>query len=202
MRRIGLLGGSFNPAHRGHRHISLAARERLGLDEIWWLVSPQNPLKSETDMAPLAARLAAATAMARRSPIRAMTLESELGTRYSIDTARAVRRRFPRHRFIWMMGSDNLAQLHRWRDWRGLARTLPIAVLARPSYLRAARRARAMGWLKRFEHDEAYAKTWSDWTLPAITLLTLPLDTTSATHIRERDPDWARRYADPASPDQ
>ncbi|MEO0501511.1 MAG: nicotinic acid mononucleotide adenylyltransferase, partial [Pseudomonadota bacterium] len=101
MRRIGLLGGSFNPAHRGHRHISLAARERLALDEIWWLVSPQNPLKSETDMAPLAARLAAATAMARRTPIRAMALESELGTRYSIDTARAVRRRFPRHRFIW-----------------------------------------------------------------------------------------------------
>src|SRR5689334_2990350 len=105
MARIGLLGGSFNPAHRGHRRISLASLDALGLDEVWWLVSPGNPLKAKAkDMAPFAARLASARAMARRAPIKASDFESRAGTRYTVDTLQALRRRYPDHQFIWLMG--------------------------------------------------------------------------------------------------
>ena len=194
MARIGILGGSFNPAHGGHRHISLVALERLRLDEVWWMVSPLNPLKSATDMAPLGARMAHAEKVARHPRIGVTAIETELETRYTVDTARALVRRFPQHRFIWLMGADNLAQFHRWHDWRGLARTLPIAVMARPQYIGAARRAPAMGWLRRFRKDEARAAQWSEWSLPAITFLSIPLDPQSATAIRKRDPDWARPY--------
>jgi len=146
----GLLGGSFNPAHGGHRAISLDAIDALDLDELWWLVSPGNPLKSAAGMAPLAARLASAQRMARRSPIRPTAIEAELGTRYTIDTLRALIRRYPNRRFIWVMGADNLAQLPRWRDWRGIARLMPIAVIARPGYNGRTHAAEAMGWLRRF----------------------------------------------------
>ena len=124
-RRIGLLGGSFNPAHGAHRGISLFARQALGLDELWWLVSPGNPLKSSEGMAPLPARLKSAMAASRRAPIRATAIETELGTRYTVDTLRKLVARYPRHRFIWIMGADNLQQFGRWRDWRGIARILP-----------------------------------------------------------------------------
>src|SRR6476661_3646362 len=108
MARIGLLGGSFNPAHRGHRHISLEAMRKLGLDEVWWLVSPGNPLKAEEEMAPYEARLGSAEAVARRSRIRATDFERRAGTRYTIDTVRRLKRHFPGHRFIWLLGSDTL----------------------------------------------------------------------------------------------
>src|SRR3546814_9297839 len=116
------------------RAISLNAIDALGLDELWWLVSPGNPLKPAKGMAPLSARLAAAQRMARRSPIRATAIEAELGTRYTVDTLKKLIRRYPNRRFIWIMGADNLAQLPRWRDWRGIARLMPIAVVARPGY--------------------------------------------------------------------
>ena len=109
-RRIGLLGGSFNPAHGGHRRVSLFALRALNLDEVWWLVSPGNPLKPKAGMAPLAARVSAAMNQARRAPIRVTAIERELGTRYTIDTLRAIRRRYPKHEFVWLMGSDNLVQ--------------------------------------------------------------------------------------------
>src|SRR4051812_19800718 len=119
MARIGLLGGSFNPAHGGHRRISLAAMRALGLDEVWWLVSPGNPLKADArDMAPYAARLAAAKRMARRARIHASDFEDRAGTRFSIDTVRRLKRCYPRHRFLWLLGSDNLPNFHLWRDWR------------------------------------------------------------------------------------
>ncbi|MFZ5726849.1 MAG: nicotinate-nucleotide adenylyltransferase, partial [Pseudomonadota bacterium] len=124
----GLLGGSFNPAHGGHRAISRNAINALGLDELWWLVSPGNPLKAKAGMAPLPARLASARRMARRSPIRATAIEAELGTRYTVDTLKKLIRRYPNRRFIWIMGADNLVQLPRWRDWRDIARLMPIAV--------------------------------------------------------------------------
>ncbi len=194
MSRIGLLGGSFNPAHGGHRHISLQALKRLGLDEVWWLVSPQNPLKSASDMAPLAARTGSARKAAGNARIRVTTLESDLGTRYSVDTARAILRRYPQHEFIWLMGADNLAELHRWRDWRRFARTLPIAVMARPAYIGAARRSPAMGWLRRFRKPANRARHWTEWSAPAIIFLRIPLDNRSATAIRKARPDWARTY--------
>ena len=193
-RRIGLLGGSFNPAHRGHRRISLAAINALALDEVWWLVSPGNPLKPQAGMAPLAARLASARQMARRTPIRATTVETRLGTRYTVDTVRALVRRYPRTRFIWLMGADNLAQFDRWRDWRGIARTVPIAVIARPTYNGDARAGAAMGWLGRFQRRPDQATRWTMWSLPALVLLRFRPDPTSATRLRAADPDWARRF--------
>ena len=194
MRRIGLLGGSFNPAHRGHRQLSLAALRALDLDEIWWLVSPGNPLKAGAkDMAPYAARLASARRMARRAPIRVSDFESKAGTRYTIDTVRALKRRFPADGFIWLLGSDTLPNFHKWKNWRDLARILPIAVLPRRGYDRQAHAARAMGWLGRFIHPRGQAKKWTDWRAPAILFLRLPNDPTSATAIRATDPQWHRR---------
>lgn len=194
-RRIGLLGGSFNPAHRAHRAMSLAAADALGLDEIWWLVSPGNPLKSREGMAPYPARIASARAQARRSIIRVSDIEQRLGTVFTVDMATALRRSLPRHRFIWLMGEDSVAQYHQWKDWRRLARTLPIAVLSRPGYESGARAARAMGWLRRFVRPRSQALGWTRWSAPAIVFLRLPPDRTSATQLRAADPDWHRRYA-------
>jgi nicotinate-nucleotide adenylyltransferase len=190
MTRIGLLGGSFNPAHIGHRRISLAALEALALDEIWWLVSPGNPLKPEKDMAPLAERFASARRAARRTRIRVTAIERELGSVYTADTLAALVRRFPEKRFIWLMGGDNLAQFDRWRDWRRIARTVPIAVIARPGYDGRALKAPAWGWLRRFVRPAAMAQEWTEWRPPALVLLQLPPDPTSATAIRAANPDW------------
>jgi nicotinate-nucleotide adenylyltransferase len=190
MTPTGLLGGSFNPAHRGHRRISAFALEALALDEIWWLVSPGNPLKPAKGMAPLRARLASARKAARRLPIRVTAIERELGTRYTVDTLAALIRRYPKRRFVWLMGSDNLAQLHRWKDWRRIAEMVPIAVVARPGYEGPARAARAMGWLRRFVRPAAEASHWTEWRPPAIVLIKLPLDPTSATGIRAANPHW------------
>jgi nicotinate-nucleotide adenylyltransferase len=194
-RLIGLLGGSFNPAHRAHRRMSLAAMKALGLDEVWWLVSPGNPLKDKArDMAPYAARYASARAMARRSRIKVSDFEIEAGTRYTIDTMTALQERYPRHRFIWLMGEDTVPQFHQWKDWRGLARIVPIAVLSRPGYDDDARAARAMGWLRRFVRPASQARNWTEWSAPAIIFLRLPPDRTSATGLRASNPDWHRRF--------
>ena len=192
MARIGLLGGSFNPAHRGHRRISLAALDTLGLDEVWWLVSPGNPLKPDKGMAPFEARLASARQMARRAPIRVSDFEARTGTRFTIDTVTALIRRHPRDRFIWLMGADTVAQFHQWKAWRTLARRLPIAVIARPGYDAPAHAARAMGWLRRFVRPSSQARNWTDWSAPAILLLRLPPDPTSATALRALNPNWHR----------
>jgi nicotinate-nucleotide adenylyltransferase len=194
MARIGLLGGSFNPAHRGHRAISLAAMDALGLDELWWLVSPGNPLKADApDMAPFEARFGSALRQARRSRIKVSDFERRAGTRYTIDTVRLLERRYPAHRFIWLLGSDTLPNFHKWRDWRRLAREVPIAVIPRPGYDSAAHAARAMGWLRRFVRPFSQARNWTEWSAPAIVLLRLPRDPTSATAIRAQLPNWHRR---------
>src|SRR5262249_36585895 len=116
-RVIGLLGGSFNPAHAGHRHISEMALKRLGLDEVWWLVSPQNPRRRGGGMAPFAERRAGGRAAPPHPRIHVTGLEADLGTTYTAETLRRLTRRFPRDRFIWLMGADNLAQIHQWKDW-------------------------------------------------------------------------------------
>jgi nicotinate-nucleotide adenylyltransferase len=194
-RRIGLLGGSFNPAHRAHRAMSVAAIEALGLDEVWWLVSPGNPLKDKAkDMAPYAARLASARATARRSRIRVSDFERQTGTRYTVETLSLLMRRWPRHRFIWLMGEDTVAQFHQWKRWRDLARMVPIAVISRPGYDDEARAARAMGWLRRFVRPASQARNWTEWSAPAIIFLRLPPDRTSATRLRALNPDWHRRF--------
>ncbi|MFN3516046.1 MAG: nicotinate-nucleotide adenylyltransferase [Novosphingobium sp.] len=195
LKRIGLLGGSFNPAHGGHRRISLFARQALGLDEVWWLVSPGNPLKPKAGMAPLAARLASANRMAKRAPIVPTQVERELGTRYTIDTLRKLARRYPQHRFVWLMGSDNLVQFHRWKDWRAIARAMPIAVIARPGYEGAARASLAGAWLGRYRRSAASLKHRAGWSAPALIHLRFDPDPRSATAIRSADPDWASRYS-------
>ena len=199
MKRVGLLGGSFNPAHRGHRRMSLAAMDALGLDEVWWLVSPGNPLKPAAGMAPYPARLASARSMARRSRIRVSEFEKLAGTRFTVDTLALLVRRHPDTRFIWLMGEDILPDFHRWKKWRKLATLVPIAVLSRPGYDGAARAARAMGWLRHFVRPSTMNRQWANWSAPAILFLRLPPDQTSATRLRALDPDWHHRFAARAS---
>ena len=195
MRRVGLLGGSFNPAHRGHRRMSIAALDALGLDEVWWLVSPGNPLKPAAGMAPFAARLASAKMIARRSRIKVSDFEATAGTRFTVDTLGLLVRRWPGTHFVWLMGEDTLPDFHRWKKWRKLATLVPIAVLARPGYGDDARAARAMGWLRHFVRPSTMARQWTNWSAPAIFFLRLPPDPTSATRLRALDPDWHHRFA-------
>lgn len=193
--RTGLLGGSFNPAHGGHRRITRFAMDALGLDEAWWLVSPGNPLKAKKGMAPLPARLKSAQAQARGLPITATAIERELGTRYTADTLQALVRRYPKREFVWLMGSDNLAQFHLWRKWRTIARTMPIAVIARPGYNSAALASPAMAWLKRYQVSKTSLFNGGNGSAPALVLLRFDPDSRSATAIRRADPDWATRFA-------
>ncbi len=193
--RTGLLGGSFNPAHGAHRRISLFAADALGLDEVWWLVSPGNPLKPKTGMAPLHARFASAQKQARRVPIRVSAMEREFGTRYTVDTLRAIVRRWPKRQFCWLMGSDNLAQFHRWKHWRDIARLMPIAVIARPGYDAGAIASPAMAWLRKHRKPAASLRDPDGWNAPALVILRFDPDTRSATAIRQTEPDWASRYS-------
>lgn len=192
-RLTGLLGGSFNPAHPGHRRISLFAREALGLNEVWWLVSPGNPLKSPGGMAPLAARVRSARRQARIAPIRVTAIEREMGTRYTIDTLRLLKLRYPHRRFVWLMGADNLAQFHRWKQWRKIAREMPIAVIARPGYDAEALASPAMAWLRRYRLTAAGFRNRGEWSAPALIELRFEPDPRSATAARQADPDWAAR---------
>ena len=190
----GLLGGSFNPAHRGHRRISLFALRALGLDELWWLVTPGNPLKRAEDLAPLAARMARAHEVAARAPIRVTAIERELGTRYTVDTLARLTRRYPKRRFVWLMGADNLAQFHRWKNWRKIAEIMPIAVIARPGYDASAMASPAMAWLRRFRRRPESLDDPARRSAPALYLLRFDPDPRSSTAIRAADPDWHRRY--------
>ena len=171
------------------------ARDKLGLDEVWWLVSPGNPLKEVEGMAPLPARVKAAQQMARRAPIVVTAIERQLGSRYTIDTLRALKRRYPSRRFVWLMGADNLAQFHLWKDWRAIAREMPIAVVARPGYDAAALASPAMAWLRRFRVAPAGLRNRGEWSAPALTELRFDPDPRSATAIRRADSHWARRFA-------
>jgi nicotinate-nucleotide adenylyltransferase len=171
--------------------VSVEALRRLALDEVWWLVSPQNPLKPIHGMAPLAVRVRQAKRVARHPRIRVTDVEVRLGTTVTADTIAGLRRLYPQLRFIWLMGADNLAQLHRWHRWRELARMVPIAVFARPHYVGGGYIAPAMGWLRRRRRRASAARHWADWEPPAIVILHIRLDPTSATSIRERSPGWA-----------
>ena len=198
----GLLGGSFNPAHAGHRRITLFTIDALQLDEAWWMVSPGNPLKPKKGMALLAARVRSAKAMSRRAPIKVTAIERELGTRYTVDTLRALKRRYPRRRFVWLMGSDNLAQFHRWKDWRRIAREMPIAVIARPGYEDDAIASPAMAWLRDYRLSAAGLRNRGEWSAPALIELRFDPDPRSATQIRRADPDWEDGMAGPAPRDE
>ncbi len=187
----GLLGGSFNPAHGGHRRVTLFAAAALGLDETWWLVSPGNPLKPRAGMAPLAARLRSAQQQARRAAIVPTVIEQQLRTRYTADTLAKLIQRYPKRRFVWLMGADNLAEFHRWKDWRRIARTIPIAVIARPGYDAAAMTSPAMVWLRRYRVSAASIQKQGQWSAPALVFLRFDPDHRSATAIRRANGGWA-----------
>lgn len=153
--RIGLLGGSFNPAHEGHRHVAERALAALGLQAVWLLVSPGNPLKPPRGMAPFAARLASARRVADGRRVVATGMEARLGTRYTVDTLALLRKRFPCADFALLLGADNLEQLPRWRRWREIARTTPMAVVPRPGATRRALAGRAARLLGRHRRRPA-----------------------------------------------
>ncbi len=191
--RIGLLGGSFNPAHEGHRHISLTAMKRLGLDRVWWLVSPGNPLKDTAKAPDLGQRVAAARQIARHPRIVVTGFEgarAEAGRPgpYTIDTLRFLKRRFPDVNFVWLMGADNLVSFHRWRAWEELFGLVPIAVLDRPGFRLKARASKAAQRFAFAAVDESDAGLLARMVPPAWTMLTLPLSGTSSTALRGGKP--------------
>jgi nicotinate-nucleotide adenylyltransferase len=182
--RIGLLGGSFNPAHAGHRHIVDQARRRLRLDQVWLLVSPGNPLKPRCGMAPLDQRLASAHAIADGRRVVASAIEAVFGTRYTIETLGRLLRRFPRARFVWLMGADILEQLPRWRRWLAIARRIRFAVLPRPSYNHRALAGLAARRLAHARRPARAAAVLSELAAPAWVFLCVPQHAASASAIR------------------
>ena len=182
--RIGLLGGSFNPAHAGHLHVAKLALRRLRLDQVWLLVSPGNPLKPQDGMAPLAERLASARAVADGRRIVATDIEARLGTRYTWDTLRLLRQRFPRAEFVWIMGADNLVQLPRWQRWAGIARTMPLLILPRPGWRARALGGEAASRLRSARRSASSAVRLAGMKAPAWLYLPAPENTLSATLLR------------------
>lgn len=182
---VGLLGGSFNPAHDGHLHVSLQALKLLGLDAVWWMVSPQNPLKSTTDMAPLAARLESAKEVATHPDIHVTDIENQLHTRYTVDTIIQLQKNFPHTQFVWLMGTDNLLQFHQWREWERLFSLLPIAVFDRPPVQNTVKSCVAHEKFRAALLPQEEAHILKDQKTPAWTILHIPLNSQSATKIRE-----------------
>lgn len=181
--RVGLLGGSFDPPHEGHLRITRAALERFGLDRVWWLVSPGNPLKPHGP-APLETRIAAARRLITDPRILVTGIEARLGTRMTADTVAALQRLYPRVRFVWLMGADNLVQFDRWDRWQDIARAVPIGVLARPGWRMPARCSRAARLMWRHRLPEAKARHLADCAPPAWTMINLPMSPASSTALR------------------
>jgi len=184
--KVGLFGGSFNPAHDGHAHVAATAMQRLDLDRVVWLVSPQNPLKSNHETAPLAERMTSARAVAATvGPAMIVSdFETRAGTRWTVDTLRAIVARHPGVHFVWLMGSDNLAGFHRWRGWTDIMRLMPVAVIARPGSLLDSRTAPAAARFARYRIPAAQAGLLPNLEAPAWTYLTAPLNHRSSTAIR------------------
>lgn len=185
-RCVGLLGGSFNPAHEGHRYISMVALQRLGLDEVWWLVSPQNPLKSSADMAPFAERLESALAAAQHPAIRVSGIETRLATHYTADTLKVLRRRYPNVSFVWLMGADNLAQISRWRHWVDIFRSVPVAIIDRAPYSHRSLAGVAAHRFARYRVSEGAIRGLARRAVPAWAFLAVRRHDGSATAIRAR----------------
>jgi len=182
--RIGLYGGSFNPAHEGHRHVSLLALRRLGLDRVWWIVTPGNPLKSLSDLAPTALRVAEAEKVAAHPRIDVTTFEEDIRSRYTVDTLAYLVRRHPDVRFVWIMGADSLASFHRWRGWRRIARMMPFAVVDRPGWTLKALRSHGAQALAAWRIGENRASVLADMRAPAWVFLHGPRSPASSTAIR------------------
>lgn len=187
---VGLLGGSFDPAHEGHVHITREALRRIGLDRVWWLVSPGNPLKSRQP-APMADRIARARAMLGDDPrVIVSDLEARLGTRATIDTLRRLQALYPGVRFVWIMGADNLVQFHRWRAWREILARVPVAVMARPGAGLAGRMSVAARAYRSVE--VARAEGLGERPPAAWCFVNMPLNGESSSAIRARG-EWRGR---------
>ena len=184
--RIGLYGGSFNPAHAGHRHVSLLALKHLQLDRLWWMVTPGNPLKDTNGLPSTRERVAQARAVAAHPRIQVTALEEAIGTRYTVDTIAYLTRRFPGVRFVWLMGADNLASFHRWRGWRTIASLVPIAVIDRPGWTLKAMRGRAALALAPFRHPASAAPILADTDPPAWLFLHGPRSSLSSSELRRK----------------
>ena len=182
--RIGLLGGSFNPAHKGHYHISVEALKRLKLDAVWWLVSPQNPLKSLEGMATLPQRMKSAQHAALHPRIWVSDLEGRLGTRFSADTIGQLKNQFSRRQFVWLIGADNLLQMPAWRNWHKIFNSIPVAVFARPNYSHKALAGLAARRYRKAQLRERYASLLPIMAPPAWVFLQIPLEPISSTAIR------------------
>lgn len=181
---IGLLGGSFDPAHEGHAHITREALRRFGLDRVWWLVSPGNPLKSEGP-ADMARRLARARAVMDHPRVCVTDIEARIGTRYTAQTLRALRRLYPGVRFVWLMGADNLAQLDRWQDWQHIVETVPIGVLARPGQRISARASKAARIYRGAKLPARAAQVLGRCAAPCWCFVNVPMIDISSSTIRK-----------------
>ena len=183
--RIGLLGGSFNPPHAAHRLISQIALKRLHLDRVWWIVTPGNPLKANSHLLPLDERLALCRAVARDARITVTAFEAQLGSAFTAGTLAFVLARWPRTRFVWIMGADGLPQFHRWGQWREIFQMLPIAVVDRPGWHFKALSSLAAGAFSHSHVPETMAARLVDRWPPAWTFLTGALMPLSSTEIRD-----------------
>lgn len=185
---VGLLGGSFDPPHEGHRHITLEALKRFRLDAVWWLVSPGNPLKPRGP-APLGTRMAAARRLIAHPRVHVSDIEARIGTRYTAETLAWLTGMRPRVRFVWLMGADNLAQFHRWEDWDDIMRRVPIGVLARPGHRLPARTSVAAAHFQAARLPARSAKCLPEAQAPAWCFLNVPLRDISSTALRAGG-DW------------
>ena len=184
--RVGLLGGSFNPAHEGHLHVAETAMIRLGLDKVIWLVSPQNPLKDKRHTAPLAERMASVRRLARGPHMIVSDVETRIGARYTIDTLRVLKARWPGVKFVWIMGADNLAGFHCWRGWTEIFHLVPVAVVSRPGALSKSRFAPAARRFSRARLSSRQGLLLADCDPPAWLYLRAPLNELSSTVLRAR----------------
>lgn len=187
---IGLLGGSFDPAHEGHVHLTREALKRFGLSRVWWLVSPANPLKSRGP-APLAQRMTHARTLMQHPRVEVTGIETQLGTRYTAQTLTVLRKRYPSVRFVWLMGADNLAQFHHWQNWQTIARMVPIGVIARPGDRISTRMSPAARRFARFRIAGRASYLLGRAEPPAWAFVNVPMIEQSSTDIRARG-DWER----------
>ncbi|KIC46612.1 nicotinate-nucleotide adenylyltransferase [Ruegeria sp. ANG-S4] len=182
---IGLFGGSFDPPHQGHVHVTLEAMKAFGLDRVWWLVSPGNPLKTRGP-APLAQRMQAAQAVMRHPRVEVTDIEALTGTRATADTLTALQRLYPRVRFVWLMGADNLAQFHKWKDWRLIMDSVPVGVLARPGDRISARMSPAARLYAKYRIDGRARHLLGRARAPAWCFVNVPMVDVSSTDLRNR----------------
>ncbi|SMP28568.1 nicotinate-nucleotide adenylyltransferase [Shimia sagamensis] len=182
--KIGLLGGSFDPPHAGHVHITKEALKRFGLDQVWWLVSPGNPLK-DRGPAKLARRLAAAREIMAHPRVHVSDFESHVGTRYTAETLAVLQDKCPQARFVWLMGADNLAQFHRWKDWQDIMARVPVGVLARPGDRIEARTAKAAQVFRTARLHPKNSRALSRAHAPAWAFANVPMQAISSTELRK-----------------